>query len=130
MERKKIWSVMLVLLAALSFASCESSRSYGDWDSMVWKAEVPVVRTTDGIYDVSDDGGTLSFTCRNYSRPWIEQAASGDRYFLPDREKGDFHTITADWEPNKKPTEQSLSLTVTAGDIFYTFKFKQSAQSH
>lgn len=144
MERKKIWSVMLVLLAALSFASCESSRSYGDWDSMVWKAEVPVVRTTDGIYDVSDDGGTFTFSCRNYSRPWIEQAASGDRYFLPDRESGDFHTITADWfraevvgnkltvsfEPNKKPMEQSLSLTVTAGDIFYTFKFKQSKQSH
>jgi hypothetical protein len=87
---------------------------------------------------------TFTFSCRNYSRPWIEQAASGDRYFLPDREKGDFHTITADWfraevvgnkltvsfEPNKKPTEQSLSLTVTAGDIFYTFKFKQFAQSH
>jgi hypothetical protein len=128
----------------LSLASCSSDDKDGDWDPMVWKAEVPVVKTTDGIYEVSADGATFTFSCRNYSRPWIEQAASGDRYFLPDREKGDFHTITADWfraevvgnkltvsfEPNKKPTEQSLSLTVTAGDIFYTFKFKQFAQSH
>ena len=66
---------------------------------------------------------------------------SGEEHYFPDREKNDYHTIMADWfkaeivgnkltvffEPNKESREHILSLTVTAGDIFHTFTFKQFA---
>ena len=53
MKAKKIWIILFVMCAAvLSLASCSSDEKDGDWDTMVWKAEVPVVKTTDGIYDV------------------------------------------------------------------------------
>ena len=130
----------LIMLAVLSLASCEKDKLVGDWDSMIWKAEVPMV-IEDGVYDVSDSGGTFTFTCRNYSKPWIEGAVSGEEHYFPNRESNDYHTIMADWfkaeivgnkltvffEPNKESREQFLSLTVTAGDIFHTFKFKQFA---
>ena len=75
------------------------------------------------------------------SKPWIEGAVSGEEHYFPEREKNDYHTIMADWfkaeivgnkltvffEPNKESSELILSLTVTAGDIFHTFKFKQFA---
>ena len=129
-----------MMIVAFSLASCEKDRLDGDWDSMVWKAEVPVV-TNDGIHEVSDSGGTLTFSCRNYSGPWISGAVYGEEHYYPERENKDYHTIMADWfkaeivgnkltvffEPNKESSERFLSLTVTAGDIFYTFKFKQYA---
>ena len=59
---------VMMMLAAFSLFSCEKDRLEGDWDAMVWKAEVPVV-INDGIHEVSDSGGTLIFTCRNYSEP-------------------------------------------------------------
>lgn len=138
MKSMKIWRLAFAVLAAFSLSSCSSDD--GSWDSMIWKAEVPVV-TVDGIYDVSDRGGTFTFTCRNYSKPWIESAESGEKYYYPEREKDDYHTISADWftakivgtefnisfKPNRESNEQFLSVTVTAGDIFYTFKFKQFA---
>lgn len=140
MKTMKLWRLTLMMLVALSLASCEKDRQDGDWDTMVWKTEVPVVKNG-GIYDVSDGGETFTFTCSNYSKPWIEGAVSGGEHYYPNRENNDYHTIIADWfkaeiignkltlsfEPNKKSNEQFLSLTVTAGDIFYTFKFKQFA---
>ena len=138
MKTMKRWRIILMVLAALSLASCSNTKD-GDWESMVWKTEIPGVRTTDGYYEVSADGGTFTFACRNYSSPWIEGAVSGDNYFFPPREANDYHTITADWfkaeivgnkltvtfETNETAQVRPLELTVTAGDIFYTFKFKQ-----
>ena len=143
MSTKKIQMMMLVLLGFAILTACSSENKDGDWDSMVWKAEMPVVYITDGIYDVSADGGTLTFTCRNYSSPWIECASSGESHYFPPRENNDFHSITTDWfkaeilgrklsvtfETNKDDDVRPLELTVTAGDIFYTFKFKQFANS-
>lgn len=108
---------------------------------MIWEAEVQVQKT-DGIYHIPTDGGTITFTCRNYSAPWIENAESGDKYYFPPREDNIFHTITADWfkaeivgnklsvtfDSNGNDQARPLTLEVTAGDIFYTFKFEQSAK--
>ena len=140
MRTMKIWRIAFTMLAAFSLASCSSYEPDGKWDSMVWKAEVPV-QTTDGVYNVSEAGTEFTFSCQNYSSPWIENAMSNGEYFYPPREANDFHTITTDWfkaemsrnklkvilEPNKTAEERTLQLTVTAGDIFYTFKFKQFA---
>ena len=140
MKTTKIWRNILVMtVAILSFNACSDDPD-GKWDPMVWKAEVPV-QTTDGVYTVSADGAELTFSCRNYSSPWIEYAASDGEYYYPPREANNYHIITKDWfkaetsghtlkvifEANETAKERPLQLTVTAGDIFYTFKFKQSA---
>ena len=139
MNTMKILRNIIMLLAALSFASsCDDLD--GKWDPMVWKAEVPV-QTTDGIYNVSEAGGEFTFSCRNYSSPWINNASSNGEYYYPPREKNDNHTITADWfkaeisgnklkvvfKDNDTKEERPLQLIVTAGDIFHTFRFKQFA---
>ena len=129
-------------MLSLSLASCDSNdKKEGDWDSMIWEAEAQVQKT-DGIYHVPTNGGTMTFTCHNYSAPWIENAESGGNYYFPSREEGIYHTITMDWfkaeivgnklnvtfDSNENHRARPLKLEVTAGDIFYTFKFEQSAK--
>lgn len=137
----KTWrSILVMTVAVLSFYSCSSDDPDGKWDSMIWKAEVPV-QATDGVYAVSETGTEFTFSCKNYSAPWIDNAVSDGEYYYPPREANDYHTITTDWfkaetsgntlkvvfEANETAKERPLQLTVTAGDIFYTFKFLQSA---
>ncbi len=136
----KIWRLAFAMLAAFSLASCSIDDPDGKWNPMVWKAEVPV-QITDGNYTVSATGGEFTFSCQNYSSPWIENAMSNGEYFYPPRESNDYHTITTDWfkaeisgnklkvvfEANDTAEERPLQLAVTAGDIFHTFKFKQFA---
>ena len=129
-------------MLSLSLASCDSNdKKEGDWDSMIWEAEAQVQKT-DGIYHVPTNGGTMTFTCHNYSAPWIENAESGGNYYFPSREEGMYHSITMDWfkaeivgnklnvtfDSNENHQARPLKLEVTAGDIFYTFKFEQSAK--
>jgi len=138
----KLLRTILVMLAAMfSLASCDNDRKIGDWESMNWEAEVQV-QEADGIYQVPTDGGTIVFACRNYSAPWIENAEYGGNYYSPPREEGIYNAITADWfkaeivgnklsvtfDSNENSQARPLKLSVTAGDIFYTFKFKQSAK--
>ena len=133
-----IYAIAFVMLAAFSLTSC--SDADWDWDPMIWKAEVPV-QMTDGVYNVSETGGEFIFSCRNYLSPWLASAESnGERYFPP-YEANDYHTITTDWfnaeingnilkivfKENDTEEERPLQLNVTAGNIFYTFKFKQFA---
>ncbi len=134
----KIWRIVLVMtVAVLSLNSCSSDEADGEWAPMVWEAEVPV-QMTDGVYYVSVNGTEFTFSCQNYSSPWVENAVSNGEYYYPPREANDYHTISADWfkvetsgnklkvvfEANETAEERPLQLTVTAGDIFYTFKFK------
>lgn len=135
----KTWKILLVLAAA-ALASCTGEEPLGKWDPMVWKADVPVA-TADGAYAVAATGAELTFTCVNYSSPWIENAFSGGEYYYPPREVDDFHTITTGWlraetrgdrlhvafDANETAGERVVLLTVTAGDIFHTFKFRQAA---
>lgn len=137
MKKMKIWRIMFMALAVFYLASCSDAKD-GDWDPMVWKAEVSV-QSSDGAYIVSPAGDELTFSCRNYSRPWIENAESGGEYIFPHREANDFCTITAEWfkaeisenrlsvvfDANETGENRTVQLTVTAGDIFHTFKFKQ-----
>lgn len=141
----KFWRNILVMTAAmLSLASCSSDEKDGDWDPMVWKAEVPVVKTTDGIYDVSADGGTFTFTCRNYSKPWFSDANEDGKEFLPpymhdidygliysENFRAEIHgnRLTIDFKANDGTQARNTTITVTAGDIFYTFRFKQFASN-
>ncbi len=135
-----IYAICFVLLGCFALTSCIIEEPDGKWDSMVWKAEEPVQKT-DGIYTISASGSVITFSCGNYSSPWIENAESEGEWYFPPREENNYHTIKADWfnvemrgnklkvtfERNETPMERPLKLTVTAGDIFYTFNFKQFA---
>ena len=95
----------------------------------------------DNVYNVSAAGTELTFACQNYSKPWIADALFNGKYYFPPRELNDYRTITVDWfkaeisgnklkvvfEANQTAEERPIQLTVTAGDCFYTFKFKQFA---
>ena len=132
-----ICAIAFWVLAAVTVSSCSDDKD-GDWDHMVWKAEVPV-QTTDGVYIVPAEGFDFTFSCRNYSSPWIDNAVSAGEHYYPPREANDYHSITADWfkaeingnklkvtfEDNETKEERPLDLTVTAGDIFHTFRFRQ-----
>ena len=137
---KKIIITALLTIITFALASCSSDEPDGKWDSMAWKAEVSV-QNTNGVYTVPANGTEFTFSCQNYSSPWIDNAVSNGEYYYPPREANDYHTISADWfkveisgnkltvvfEANNTAAERPLQLTVTAGDIFYTFKFKQPA---
>ena len=140
----KIWRLVLATLAAFSLASCSSESKDGDWDPMVWKAEVPVVKTTDGIYEVSADGATFTFSCLNYSKPWFSEAEVDGEPILPpymdeigygliygENFRAEIHgnKLSIEFKPNKTAQTTNTSITVTAGDIFYTFRFKQFAST-
>ena len=130
--------IIIVMLAIIVLGAC--SKEDGDWDPMVWKAEM-AVQKTNGIYEVPAAGAEFTFSCKNYSAPWIDYAVSDVKTYYPDLETGDPHTISDDWfkaeisgnkltvkfEVNETAEERLLQLIVTAGDIFYTFKFRQMA---
>ena len=148
MKKLKLWQIAVAMTAAITLASCGSDEHddlVGDWDNMIWKTEAPVTMKSD-TYIVPATGGELTFSCKNYSDPWISNARYARKYYYPiavDKEydETDWYTISLDWfkaeitgnllkvtfEPNQEAKERPIKLTVTAGDIFYTFYFKQSA---
>lgn len=141
MKKMKFLRIILVMtVAVISLASCDIADPDGKWTPMDWEAEVPV-QITDGIYNVSAAGSEFTFACQNYSKPWIEDVTFNGKYYIPPRELNDYRTITVDWfkaeisgnklkvvfEANQTAEERQIELTVTAGDCFYTFKFKQFA---
>lgn len=141
MKTMKSWRIILVMtVAILSLVSCDREDPVGKWDPMDWEAEGPV-QITDNVYNVSAAGTELTFSCQNYAYPWIEDVTFNGKYYIPPRELNYYRTITVDWfkaeisgnklkvvfEANQTAEERPIQLTVTAGDCFYTFKFKQFA---
>ncbi len=137
MKTIKYFVNSVMMLAVLSLAICGCSDPDGLWDPMEWKAEVPM-QIKNRVVNVPETGAELIFSCRNYSSPWIEVAEyNGERYApnsgmypaLPDWFKAEMNgnKLTVLFEPNNTGEQRYIQLTVTAGDIFYTFKFKQSA---
>ncbi len=135
-------NIFVMCAALFSLTSCISDEPYGKWDPMVWKAEVPV-QTTDGIYDVSADGAMFTFSCSNYSKPWFSDAVVDGEPILPpymdeidygliysENFRAEMHgnKMTVDFKANDSAQPRNTKITVTAGDIFYTFRFKQFAK--
>ncbi len=133
------------MTAVITLTSCNSDEYDGDWDDMIWKTEVKATEQ-DGTYLVAATGGEFTFSCKNYQHPWISEALYAGEYYNPDVQDDEHHTrdskkLTLDWfkaeitdnllkvtfEPNQATTERPIKLTITAGDIFYTFYFRQSA---
>ena len=145
MKKLKIRQIVVAMTAVITLTSCNSDEYDGDWDDMIWKTEVKATEQ-DGTYLVAATGGELTFSCKNYQHPWISEALYAGEYYNPDVQDDEHHTInrqklSLDWfkaeitgnllkvtfEPNQEAKERPIKLTVTAGDIFYTFYFRQSA---
>ena len=131
----------IALICTLYLTSC--SKEDGDWEPMKWKTTATTAK--DGYIYVDSDGGTFVFQCRNYSRPWMADVVQTEdeksvRYNPPETDgKTDFKKIETTWltsacenntvtvkiQPTTAPHYRTMHVTVTAGDIFFTFKFKQ-----
>lgn len=139
MKATKILLGALMVLTVLT--ACDFVEKVGDWDPMVWTVDNSDEKT-DIIHEIPAEGGTIAFTCKNYSAPWIEGAADESILYFPPREDDNYHSIVTDWfkvdmvgnklqvtfKANTTEKERHLRLVVTAGDIFYTFGFKQNAK--
>lgn len=134
----KLFMTFVAALFAATFASC--SKDDGDWDPMKWRTDVKTA--SDGYVEVPAEGGTYVFKCKNYSGFWIcdalETVGADERFF--DDQGGNVTTtwatisaadgkLTVSIEPNTTASSRLLNVTVTAGDIFDYFKFRQAASS-
>lgn len=140
MEMKvlKTWRIVLTLLVVLSIVSCNKDLPDGNTSPMEWVLEESVPSYANN-YSVSATGGEFVFFCKNYSSPWLSNAKSNGVYFYP--YDNAHRMITTDWfkaeidgnvlkvvfEANDTAEQRPLQLTVTAGDIFFEFTFKQLA---
>lgn len=139
MKALKIWRIALTLLVAFSIVSCDKELPDGRWSPMKWVLEEPTQSDANN-YSISATGGEFVFFCKNYSSPWLSNAMSNGVYFYP--YDNAHRMITTDWfkaeidgnvlkvvfEANDTAEQRPLQLTVTAGDVFHGFTFKQLAE--
>ena len=132
-----IRNIVFAFISIVAILGCSSTDLDGDWEPMKWQPEGKIV-SNDGVYSIEAQGTTITFLCSNYKSPWMSDAISNGTYFLPEHEENDNKNIRGDWFSatltgnrltliftENLSTERSMQLTVTAGDIFYTFYFKQ-----
>lgn len=143
MKKSRNWPIAMTIIATLSFTSCNKDveRALGDWDPMIWKTEAQTTQKDDA-YIIDANGGEITFICSNYSDSWLSSADSLDKHYYITHEYGITRSYDADWfkadinenmlkvtfKANPNSVERPLKLTVTAGDIFHAFNFKQSAK--
>lgn len=136
---------------ALCTSACEFTAAEGDWEPMKWTSTVKKSADTNGreYVSVPKEGGTYVFICKNYGGFWLSDAKATQNgatvsYVTGGEEKTDddaWTHISAVWadvrasgryltvvfQPNDSGMERTFSVTVTGGDIFDYFNFKQSA---
>ena len=144
--------LLLFLFAMLTICSCDVIDDDGRWERMKWeKTDYPTVKVGNTEYiNVPVEGGTYIFHCINYqgfwlSDMWFEKDGTqwhsyDEHHDDPDYER-DFEHYFSEWidvkakrdgvlevvfQPNTG-AERKAGVGVTAGDIFDTFSFVQSA---
>ena len=110
---------------------------------MIWETEVPVTKQDD-TYLVAATGGEFTFSCVNYSTPWISIFVCPKELYRPTVENGfpvNPMIVSLDWfraemkgnqlkvtfYENQQTEERPMKVDVSAGDVFYSFYFRQSA---
>lgn len=141
--KKKLFATIILattLLSSITLSSC--TKDDGDWDPMRWRTEVKTVKD-EGIrlVQVPAEGGTYVYKCKNYNRFWIADVTEEENgikkvYYhdTDDMNKCSSpatdvnitdNTLTVTIKPNDTKKTRYVEVTVTAGDIFDTFKYKQ-----
>ena len=143
----KVLSIMTCLLLAMAACTQTScSEDDGDWEEMKWDTSVKAGK--DGIISVGSEGGTYEFKCKNYN-PWlcsITQFEDEDVavWYAHDTDENQYadqnlriitpwltarcsgSTLTVEIKPNESQKEHTMTVEVTAGDIFDSFVFRQA----
>ncbi len=128
--------IILVAIALLAAASCGDEPD-GKWAKMKW-TNVDNMTNQQGVYIIPQEGGTYTFLCRNYEHPWIELVTiDGIRQDIDNESRRSYNGewVGVEFEGNalhltakQLPAdveERHIDVTVTAGDIFDIFHFKQ-----
>ena len=132
---KQILRISILLLVVLAgVASCGKDEPDGKWDDMKWN--VPSALTKEnGVYIVPANGGTYTFECKNYT-PWIDHCESNFYDMVVSSTTYAYSewfevivegkNVIITFQPLEDDTEaRQLTVVVTAGDIFDSFKFTQ-----
>lgn len=107
---------------------------------MEWETDNGQVVGPNNDISVPAEGGTYSFTCINYSKPWICHVKEDEEYFLSSKENM-FKQLSGNWTTVKvNQTLLTISISqndgqeprtsvveVEEGDAFSRFTFNQSA---
>lgn len=139
--RSLFLTVLAIAFATIHLSSCSFSDPEGEWTPMQWEKESSYPEE-DGTYLVDAEGSIITFVCKNYDAPWISEANVDGDYCFPNREEDDYHNLTTygfkasvkgnqlivTFEPNRSGAARHIILTITAGDIFYTFRFSQESE--
>ncbi len=119
--------LILLLVALLGVTSCGSDEPEGKWDKMKW-TNVNDLKNVQGVYILPEEGGTFTFLCRNYEKPWFSMAVGHENEFSGEwysaKFEGNKLIVTVEALPQAVEM-RDFSLQVTAGDIFDTFLFRQ-----
>ena len=128
-----IRTILLILVMLLGISSCGDEPD-GKWAKMKWEDKSGLAKEN-GVYIVPANGGTYTFTCLNY-KPWIDQC----EYSVYGMPVQSFTHVTGEWfevecvdndvivtfQPLEVLTSpRSLTLVMTAGDIFDRLVFEQ-----
>ncbi len=136
-------SMCCAVLFAMLLGSCSTTSADGDWEPMKWEAQHRA-KVEKGVYMVGAACDTLRFSCSNYKGPWMSSAVEDGVELYPDVQNGNYRDIRGShfsasitgnelavaFAENQSADAHSVTLTVTAGDIFYTFRFLQAAPSN
>ena len=141
---KLLTTAFVILLMAVSLTSCDFDKKDGDWDPMKWARTDYRETVVDRIsyYDVPASGSTFTFRCTNYNTFWLAGTSVKDEKGKTEHlyhEEGDYNNITNSLItervegnmltvtfPATDGVTRRFIVVVTAGDIFHTFRFKQS----
>ena len=130
---------ILLIIVLMAFSSCGDEPD-GSWAPMKW-INIDNLTKVDNVYVIPEGGGTFTFECTNYKFPWIsfimENGVDENSLLEIDIDFRKFRgnwfevqCINADLVVTIDPLEadchdRSLTVVVTAGDIFDTFVFQQ-----
>ena len=128
---------ILLIVVLLGLPSCGDEPD-GKWDKMKW-INVDNLTKVNNTYVIPEEGGTFTFECTNYSRPWLSDVVINsehqDIFSLESWKeyKNDWfevkivdNKVMFTFDDIEEPiTGRTVNVTVTAGDIFYTFIFQQ-----
>lgn len=145
MRTKQFIFLILAFGMAGLLTACSDSLD-GTGEPMKWKTSVETVKDAHGKYvSVPKEGGTYTFTCKNYDSFWFSDVVGNQdgksQHYYPDDMKDPHHIVVSSWaqmnckgrdliveiQPNTGSSERTLTVGIQVGNIFGSFRFIQSA---
>ena len=75
-RENRITLAALFLVIFTTLVSCNNEEIEGSWEPMKWEANYSGDPKS---ITVPAEGGTYTLICKNYQRPWLSHASTGDK---------------------------------------------------